>query len=218
MNKIRSKSGVRKGMKRYARRKSRYTLTGKYYLSNDVTRAQVEYYDQIAIGIGASEVQFATTGNKQLAIVAILSASTSFQDLFPIYARYKITGLSMRCSIGQSVDVICAGIASGPPSCSAAFYPNLTGTNIGANPSYNDHKMIMEPGVSAVQSKYWRFPDQYFEGAGFGFGVWSQTNGYTNQIGQLSITANKTPSTASASVFLFNVRVTLYLMFSDKNR
>ena len=78
--------------------------------------------------------------------------------------------------------------------------------------------MIIEPGVSAVQSKYWKFPDNYFEGSGYGFGVWSQTNGFNSQIGQVSVTTNKNPSIAGANVYLFNIRMTLYIMFSDKNR
>jgi len=218
MNKIRSKSGVRKGMKRYARRKYRSTLSGRYVLSNDVTRAQVEYYDTLAIANGANTLLFTNPSTTYLGIVTALQNSTSFQDLYPIYARYKICGMSVRCSTAQDTSFITTKIAQGSPSCSAAFYPNLNGTGIGQNPSFNDHKLILEPGLTTVQSKYWKFPDNYFEGNGFGFGVWSQTNGYTNQTGQISVCVNPSISNATADVFLFNIRITLYIMLSDKNR
>lgn len=221
MMKLRNKSGVRKGMKRYARRKARgvtSSISGRYLLSNDVTRAQVEFYDQIALATGGNSCIFATTSASYYNITAILANSTSFQDLYPIYARYKITGFSVRCSIAHSLDVICTNIATGAPSCSAAFYPNLTSTSLGNTPCFNDHKMMVEPGVTSVQSKFWKFPDNYFDASGTGFGVWSQCNGYTNQVGQVSFTCNKTPAPAVAATYLFNVRLTLYVLLSDKNR
>ena len=221
MNKLRSKSGVRKGMKRFARRKARgynSSLSGRYLLSNDISRAQIEFYDQIAIATGGNTARFATSSAAYYNIAAILGNSVSFQELFPIYARFKITGLSVRCSIAQSLDVICTNIATGAPSCSLAFYPNLTGTTLGSEPSFNDHKMMIEPGLTSVQTKYWKFPDNYFEGPSYGFGVWSQCNGYASQIGQLSVTCNKTPAPATTSTYLFNTRLTLYVTFSDKNK
>jgi len=221
MMKIRNKSGIRKGMKRYARRKARgvtSTLSGRYLLSNDVTRAQIELYDLLVIPSGTSGLVFASNTANYKDIEDILANSTSFQDLFPIYARYKITGLSMRCSVAQDNSYITSKIGSGFPTCSAAFYPNLTNVGIGTNPSFNDHKLILESGVTNVQSKYWKFPDNYFEASGTGFGVWSQCNGYTNQVGQISVAANKIGFGATADCYLFNVRLTLYVMFSDKNR
>lgn len=126
--------------------------------------------------------------------------------------------MSIRCSAAMDTNTVATKIAQGSPSCSVAFYPNLNGSAIGKNPSYNDHKLILEPGVTTVQSKYWKFPDGYFEGNSFGFGIWSQTNGYTSQTGQVSICVNPTISNTSAVVFLFNIRITLYVMLSDKNR
>ena len=135
MNKLRSKSGVRKGMKRYARRKARAigtSLSGRYLLSNDVTRAQIELYDQLVIANGSNVLVFANTTASYQTFSNYLTNSVSFQDLFPIYARYKITGLSVRCSTSQSLDLISTNIGSGPPSCSLAFYPNITGTGLGS--------------------------------------------------------------------------------------
>ncbi len=213
----RNKSGVRRGMRRYAARKNRSTLRGKYYLSNDIMRAKIEVYDQLYIPNGTSAVQFAVTGNTYRAVYDLLAASTSWTDQVGLYARYKITGLQVVASCCSSPDTIDGSFATGAPTISLAFYPNATGQNLGTNPSFNDHKMLLDAHVTTPQTKYWKFPDQYFEGPGYGFGVWSQCSGYLNQIGQLSPCLNLVSNT-TANTYFFNVRMTLYVLFSDKNR
>lgn len=215
--KYRNKSGVRRGMKRYAARRNRNMLKGRYYLSNDVTRAKIEVYDQLYVGSGTSSMIFIIPNQPYRNIEHILTTSQSFQDLYLIYARYKITGLQIVASCCSSPDTIDGSFTTGAPTASLAFYPNLTSQNAGTNPAYNDHKMLLDAHVTTPQMKYWKFPEQYFEGSGYGFGIWSQTNGYTNQIGQISPTLNIL-SNATANTFFFNVRMTLYILFSDKNR
>lgn len=215
--KVRNKSGVRRGMRRYAARRNRSVLKGRYYLSNDIMRAKVEYYDQLYVANTSSTLVYVSTNNAYKTIYEILNSSTSFTDQYLLYARYKLTGLQIVASCCSSSETIDTAFAFGAPTASLAFYPNLTAQNAGSNPSYNDHKMLIDPHVTIPQVKYWKFPDQYFQGSGFGFGIWSQCSGYTNQIGQLSPTLN-IASPASGNVSLFNVRVTVYVLFSDKNR
>lgn len=213
----RNKSGVRRGMKRYAARKNRSSLRGRYYLSNDIMRAKVEVYDQVYVANASYQTIFAGANQQYMNIATMLSNSISFTDQYQLWARYKITGLQITASCCSSADTIDAAFSTGAPTVSFAFYPNLTSQNIGGNPSYNDHKMLADPHVTTPQVKYWKFPEQYFEGAGFGFGIWSQCNGFTGQIGQVSACFNiNTPATAN--IYMFNVRFVLYVLFSDKNK
>lgn len=213
----RNKSVVRRGMKRYAARKNRSSLRGRFYLSNDVMRAKVEVYDQIFVLTSTSSTLFAGAGQQYMNIATILNNSPSFTDQYSLYARYKITGLQIVASCCSSPETIDSAFLTGAPSISIAFYPNLTSQNIGGNPSYNDHKMLADAHVTTPQSKYWKFPEQYFEGSGYGFGIWSQCNGYTNQIGQVSSCLNIS-ATAASTVYMFNIRFTAYVLFSDKNK
>lgn len=215
--KYRNKSGVRRGMKRYAARRNRNVLKGRYYLSNDITRAKIEIYDQLYVFNNTGTVQFVSNGFPYYLIASMLTNSTSFQDLYGLYARYKITGLQIVASCCSSPDTIDGSFNTGAPTVSVAFYPNATAQNLGSNPAYNDHKMLIDAHVTTPQTKYWKFPDQYFEGSGYGFGVWSQTNGYASQIGQISPCLNVN-SPATSTVYMFNVRMTLYVLLSDKNR
>lgn len=213
----RNKSGIKRGMKRYVARKNRNMLRGKYTLSNDITRAKIEVYDQIYVFNGTSTAQFVSVGQPYYNISVIFGNSTSFQDQYGLYARYKITGIQFVASCCSSPDNIDGSFNTGAPTMSVAFYPNATSQNLGTNPAFNDHKMLLDAHVTTPQTKYWRFPEQYFEGSGYGFGVWSQCNGYLNQIGQISPCLNQI-SNATATVYMFNVRITVYVLFSDKNR
>ena len=213
----RNKSGIRRGMKRYVARRNRNILKGKFTLSNDVTRAKIEYYDQLALANGANKLLFGSTNANYMNIAYILQISQSWQDLYGIYSRYKITGISVYCSACSGESELDGAYTIGVPTSSVAFYPNLTTQDIGTNPAFNDHKMTLDPKLTTPQSKYWKFPDQYFEGSGFGFGVWSQTNGYTNQIGQISVT-NNLLSNVSIQTYMYNIRIILYVLISDKNR
>ena len=68
--------------------------------------------------------------------------------------------------------------------------------------------------MAVPQTKYWKFRDNYFDNGASGFGVWtSTTSGSGVQTGQLSCTLN-IPETASATVALFNVRTTFYVLFA----
>ena len=52
----------------------------------------------------------------------------------------------------------------------------------------------------------------------YGYGVWtSTTSGPGVQTGQLSCTLN-IPETASATVALFNIRTTFYVLFATRNK
>ena len=58
----------------------------------------------------------------------------------------------------------------------------------------------------------------YFDNGASGFGVWtSTTSGAGVQTGQLSCTLN-IPEAATATVALFNVRTTFYVLFATRNK
>ena len=63
----------------------------------------------------------------------------------------------MVASCCSSPDTIDGSFATGAPTISLAFYPNATGQNLGTNPSFNDHKMLLDAHVTTPQTKYWKF-------------------------------------------------------------
>ena len=70
--------------------------------------------------------------------------------------------------------------------------------------------------MAVPQTKYWKFHDDYFDNGASGFGVWTNTTSGV-QTGQLSCTLN-IPEAASATVALFNVRTTFYVLFATRNK
>ena len=78
--------------------------------------------------------------------------------------------------------------------------------------------VLLDPSLAVPQTKYWKFRDNYFDNGASGFGVWTSTTaGSGVQTGQLSCTLN-IPEAASATVALFNVRTTFYVLFATRNK
>ena len=74
----------------------------------------------------------------------------------------------------------------------------------------------VKPSLAGPQTKYWKFRDNYFDNGVSGFGVWTSTTSCI-VTGQLSCTLN-IPEAASATVALFNVRTTFYVLFATRNK
>lgn len=197
--------------KRY--RKRTYRIQ-RNVMKLDSISIQCENYILIATSNGSADLTNNISLNSYLSIVDNLGASPSFLQQRALYNRYKITGLSVRCNYCISVDTCTTNVGFAPNVC-AAFYPSSTATNLGSDPIYNDSKLYLESGNTVPVSKYWRFPDDYFDGGATGFGVWSSTNSYASQIGQLSF-AMAPPRIASGTIAFLNVKVTSYIVFSGK--
>lgn len=207
------KNTVRKGMKRYANRKKRVS---RFSLTGDVTYSKVEEFGQLFAVAGTDSLYFSDTGAPYLPIYAIFQNSPSFTTQNGLYSRYKITGINVVLSPARGTNngTLYPSI-SGVPTVAVGFFPNYNGTNLGTQPVFNDRRLMGYPLNTVSSSKTWRFPNKFYEGGAYGFGIWSQCQGYTSQVGQLaaSITSSSQPTSSCA---LLNYMVTVYVQFSDK--
>ena len=142
---IRSNGAVKKGMKRYVARRSRVVRNN---IDSDATMVKCEAYDQITINSGASSPMFIQSGGTYVNILTLLQSSTSFQDNIGFWGRYKIVGMNVRASPGASIPTLDSAFANCAPTSSLAFYPHLTSTALGANPAYNDQKLLLDPSLT----------------------------------------------------------------------
>jgi len=204
-------------MKRYVFRKRR--LGGsKYSLTNDVTHVKCEDYGVLFQTGTSTTTKWGDSGFNYYSLAAILANAPSFTNNVPVYARYKITGLSVRLASSADTGYLNTRFTAinGFPCQCVAFYPNLTGVDAGNGPLFNDRRLIADNSSLKPAFKYWKFPDNFFISSGRGLGVWSQTTGYESQTGQLSVYPTS-PVAISADTGLFNYCITVYVTFSDKN-
>lgn len=209
------KTSVRKGMKRYVSRKRRAPRV--YSLTGDVMHAKCEDYGNIGQNNGSDVTIWGDTSQSYFPIAAMLQNSPSFTTQVAVYARYKITALSIRLASCCDPALASARYVTGAaPSQAIAFYPNSSGVSLGNSPMFNDRRIMMEVSRSLPLYKTWRFPDNFYDGGGYGLGIWSQCSGYLGQTGQLSVYPT-TSSVISATTGLFTYCVTVHVTFSDKN-
>ena len=205
MYKYKNKSTVKKGMKRFVARHSRIIRNN---IDVDGGMVKCECYDQITINSGATAPVFFLSNSTFVNLTAMLLASSSFQENIPIFGRYKIVGMNIRASLGSAISTLDAAFTNCAPTLSLAFYPQLINTALGVNPAYNDQKLLLDPSLAVPQTKYWKFHDNYFDNGASGFHIVT---------GQLSCTLN-IPGAATATVALFNVRTTSYVLFATRNK
>jgi len=194
--------------------KRRYARISRGIKGDDTTSVKSEFNTGIYVPNASDVVQFEQPATNFWNIFSILNNSVTFQDMATRYARYKITGMSLRfdsCLLSNVTTL------SQMPIISICFYPQAINTNLGDAPLYNDKKAVFNPAIATPQTKYWRFPDNYFVSSNGGYGTWNDMSSYTNIQGQLS--AYNPPLTANASAItrVGILRVTLYTVFSGKN-
>jgi len=148
-------------------------------------------------------------------IGAELSSSYTWGQISADYLRYKITGLSVRVSTISGVSDMGFGVTNYP--IAVGFYPNFFSTNISSNEVLaKDDSLRVEPQVAKLQTKYWNFPDKYFEASGTGFGIWTPVSNVGSQVGQISV-GNSTPITSFTSTkALYAVRGCIYIKLSTR--
>lgn len=216
MNVIRNRTNYKKksnyGPKKVYRR--RYTRIPRQLKGDDMTAVKCEAYSAIQVANGTIDLQFQSTNNRYDNINNILNNSNTFQDMLTRYSRYRINGISLRfdsCLLSNSTTI------DQLPVIYIAFYPQLVSTNSGDGPLYNDKKAAFNPAVAVPQTKYLRFPENYFTAANGGYGTWNDITTWANITGQLSIYAPAVSYTATALTILGMLRVTLYVQFASKN-
>lgn len=205
-----TKNFVRKGMKRFALRKTRR-------IGSDGVRVKCEDHGALTQNNSTDFTIFADSTQPYYNIVTMLQNSVSFQNQFNLYQRYKITGISIRLGPTTDPGLLSARFPQGytPPQI-FAFYPNFTGQNLGNSVLGNDNSLTFDPAGGIPASKFWKFPDNYYDAGGYGFGIWSRSAGYLNQVGQFAVSPGSSNVITSVTA-ICSYRVTVYVVFSNKN-
>lgn len=178
------------------------------------TPARCEFVIYYIANTGTASIYNANTASYN-SIATELSVSYTWQTISPDYLRYKITGISLRATpVAGDVD-LGYGVTNYP--INIAFYPNLISTNVvNSEVLSKDDSFRIEPFVTRPQTKYYKFPDKYFESGGTGFGVWSPVSAIASQVGQLSVGYNVPIVNFGSNKLLYMVRVCIYVSFGNR--
>ena len=200
----------RKGMKRFVLRKSRR-------IGSEGIRVKCEDHGALTQNNGTDFSIFADSSQPYFNIVTMLQNSVSFQNQHNLYQRYKIVGVSIRLGPSTDSSYLSGRFPQGyaPPQI-FAFYPNFTSQNLGNSVLGNDNSLTFDPAGRMPAYKYWKFPDNYYDAGGYGFGIWSRCAGFINQVGQFAVSPGS-PNIISGLTALCSYRVAVHIVFSNKN-
>lgn len=189
-------------------------------IPNDFNRVKCELVDSIGVFASGSPSEtwvFQNTGVSYLPIGVVLGSSESFNSQVPEYARFKITGISVTAVMVSSQEHLRSLYANGAPGACIAFYPQNTTQGMGVSPRTKDNNLVVYPGVTAKQSKYWSIPDNYMDNGAGGLGTWISSNISTTGVtGQLAICGLDPGNTTNGTGNAYLLRVCVYVMFSGK--
>jgi len=205
-----TKKYFKRGLKRFASRKSKR-------IGSDGIRLKCEDHGALSQNTGTDFTVFADSSQPYFNIVTMLQNSVSFQNQFNLYQRYKIVGVSIRLGPSTDTAYLSAKLAQGyiPPQI-FAFYPNFTSQNLGNSVLGNDNSVTFDPAGGIPVYKYWKCPDNYYDSGSYGFGIWSRSAGYLNQVGQLAVSPGSSNNISSVSA-ICSYRVAVHIVFSNKN-
>lgn len=212
------------GLRRYGKKRSKfakkfvakrmYSRVNRGIRGDDTTSVKCEAYDGIQLTNGSFDVDFETSANTYWNINTILTVSTSFQDMILRYGRYKISGIALRYDSNVTNQ---SGVFECLPLPAVAFYPNSTSGILGSAPLYNDKRAQFSSTTTSPQTKFWKFPDNYFNSSAGGYGTWNNINTYASIVGQLSVANPPITTSVGSTTRMGTLRVTLYVVFSGKN-
>lgn len=131
------------------------------------------------------------------------------------FFKYKITGIAIRASPVHDDSDLADSACNFPMN--VAFYPQYASYGVPAvEVMNNDNAFRVEPNISTPQTKYWHFPDGYFESSATGYGVWTATTSISSQIGELAIGNNPPFNNFGIDKSCYNLRVTYYITLGYK--
>lgn len=213
MNVIR-KSNYKKryGAKKIIKR--RYTRIARQPRFDDIVSLKCECYGAVQIPNGSIASQFQDTTQNYYNIPTLLNTSGSFTDMITRYSRYRINGMSIRfdsCILSNVTTL------TQLPLINIAFYPQAASSNLGDGPLYNDKKGVFNPACLVPQTKYWRFPENFFTASSGGYGTWNDIAAWATLTGQLSVYNPALTYNATATTVVGMLRVTFYIQFASKN-
>lgn len=218
----------RRGLKLYRRKKVYPKQYNKYksfmkipvprsLIDLDTTSVKCEFFNSLIYANAGTQPIFQNTSLSYINVAAVLINSVTFQDMVTRYGRYKITGMSLR--FDATLDSVGAGnLDNHYPPIGLAFYPQIIGSPLGTAILANDAKAYFGSSITVPQTKYWRFPDQFFDASAGGYGVWNNSSSYSSITGQISLASPISNITANAQTILGEVKFVLYVLFSSKNQ
>lgn len=202
--------------RRYRRRRINRTYRQRRSMlkqPSDSVYLVCESYDQIALPASTTELRFLSNGLTYKNIETILANSLSFTKYSPLYAKMKITGISMSTSP-------CHGATTypGSPDYVIGFYPQHKSVGTLANSVISmDSTHYVQPGLTVPQTKYLRFNNQAYEGTdGTGYGTSFSPSVISSLSGQLVVGCVTNLAAQGVPTCWSNLRIKLYIVLSDK--
>lgn len=217
-NKI-SANAFKSGFSRFKRRRNRgmVPLRRKLTISNDNLMIKCEETQTIVMANGQTQIVYGS-GNTYRNTAASISNSNSWQSYSPLYTRFKIVGLALRSTrIANDATAMTTGVACIPVNMT--FYPQYVSTAVSqADIVSNDQSFRIDSNVTTIQTKYYKFPDQFFESGSTGFGIWTDVASVAGQTGQVSAGNFSIGFTATTDKLLYQIRLVYYVVLGYKRQ
>jgi len=216
MIKYGNKSSTSKVSRRFVKRTARRVPRP---IRNTGVSMKVEADNVLWINTGSADCFF-EPGQAFINFSAILLANPAFVSQATNFMRYKITGCSFSATPCYSDTALFTSYPNvGCPTIAIQQYPILASQTVGSEVIYSDNNLLLRPN-DLSQSKYWSYKNNFLIGTGQGTGTWNQTNSASTQQGQFSaktidVNNNYTPT---AIIFLYSVRMCLYVTLDGKSR
>lgn len=217
------RNGVKKGMKKFAMRRTGARLGKRSSVSTTTVSLKVENYDYIVIPVGGNTSVFATGVVDYMSFAQVLTNNSAFQFQRVNYSKYRINGCSIeaiRCCTDFALNN--AFTTTNAQVYTPAFfipYPTLTGASAGSFPSTADNNFIYKPFVTEMQSKYWAYGKEFLS-SGVAVGTWNNVGDYATQLGQVSVYHSNpiSPNGGAKDLYHAYIKVTLYVQFAQQYR
>lgn len=176
------------------------------------TKVRCEFAVYIRSVSGGGTILNASNTNYN-SLATEIPGTFSWSALYADYVRYKIYGLGVRVSPVADTTEITDGASNVP--IYIAFYPTYQNVTVNvAEILANDDALRVEPQLTTPQTKYWSFPDNYYQNnTGNGLGTWTSTSIVASQPGQLSIACHQPFESFSNFKSLYMMRVCVYILF-----
>lgn len=193
----------------YKRRRSRFSYANKFKRSTRRRKvmpspsyyqlkkfdgnkigAIVEGYDYINYVAGNSSPTFNTTAAPWINITALIVGSSTWANLFPEFAYYRIREIRVECygMIQALTPLTNPGLNQGPGPIRIAFYPNQVSTNLGTAPLYADDNFTFSGNNHNRQTFVIKIPKQFTAGPNSqGLNEWNATTNIANLFGEFAI-------------------------------
>lgn len=221
-----SNNVFKKAFSKFKKRRynSNYSNTNSFIskqTNNSFLNMKVEYYDTILFPNGNSVPRFQNSlTNNYLNFALILTNNNGFTSECVSWQRYKIYAASLEFVPCMDLGYARTAFSLAAPGIASCVYVDRTSNDRGTDPRDNDNVLVSYVAIQLPQRKFWKFKDNFLISGGVGVGTWNRTVGHPNQEGQFSVCnlEDGNSNTSGSAHNTFNVKATLYVTLSTKNR